>query len=104
MQRTVLEPLLKMLSSTFICQKLKLPVMNLLENEASDQTGSRSMRTRSLCASRNFPKKLAFASLSILNVFTFVLYKLNQCNLLYSVVSAIQQYIQTDLTDSSGSK
>lgn len=77
--------------------------MNLLENEASDRTGSRSVRTRSLCASRSFPKNLAFAPLGILKVFTFVLYKLDKNSLLYSDVSAIQQCIQTDLTDSSGS-
>lgn len=71
-QRKVLDPLLKMLSSTLICWKLKLPVMNLLESEVSDQTGSRSMRARSLCASRSFPKKLAFAPPGNLKVFTFV--------------------------------
>lgn len=72
MQRKVLDPLLKMLSSTLIFWKLKLPVTNLLENEAPDQTGSRSVRTRSLCASRSFPEKLALAPLGNSNVFTFV--------------------------------
>lgn len=48
MHRKVLDPLLKMLSSTLLCRKLKLPVMTLLEAEASAQTGSRSVRTSAL--------------------------------------------------------
>lgn len=48
MDRKVLDPLLKMLSSTLLCWKLKLPVMTLLGAEASAQTGSRSVRTWAL--------------------------------------------------------
>lgn len=53
-----------------------------MEDEVSDQTGPRSVRTRSHCASRNFPKQLAFAPLGILKVFVFVLYRLDQHSLL----------------------
>lgn len=96
--------LLKMLSSTLICWKLKLPVMTLLEAEASARTGSRSVRTCRVCASRDFPKHLAVAPLGILKVFPPVLCELAQHSRLCGVVRAAQQHIQTDLTHQQAAK
>lgn len=96
--------LLKMLSLTLICWKLKLPVMTLLEAEASARTGSRSVRTCRVCASRDFPKHLAVAPLGILKVFLPVLCELAQHSRLCGVVRAAQQHIQTDLTHLQAAK
>lgn len=104
MRRIVLDPLLKMLSLTLICWKLKLPVMTLLEAEVSAQTGSRGVRTCCLCASRDFPKHLAVAPLWILKVFPPVLCELAQHSRMCGVVRATQQHIQTDLTHQQAAK
>lgn len=102
MHRMILH-LLKMLSSTLICWTLKLPVMTLLEAEASAQTGSRSVRKCCLCALRDFPKHLAVALLEILKVFPPVLCELAQHSRLCDV-RATQQHIQTDLTHQQAAK
>lgn len=97
MHRIVLDLLLKMLTSTFICWKLKLPVMLLLEAEVSAQTGSRGVRMRCLCASRGFPEPLAAAVLGILELFPPVRGELAQHSGLGGVRAA-QQHIPADLT------
>lgn len=93
MHRKVLDWLLKMLSSTLICWKLKLPLMTLLEAEASAQTGSRSVRTCRVCASRDFPKHLAVAPLGILKVFLPVLCELAQHSRLWCWESSTSKLI-----------
>lgn len=104
MHRKVLDPLLKMLRSTLICWRLKLPVMTVLVAEVSAQTGSRSVRTCWLCASRDFPKCLAAAPLGILKVFPPVLCELAQHSQLCGVVRASRQHIQTELTHQQAAK
>lgn len=78
--------------------------MTLLEAEASARTGSRSVRTCRVCASRDFPKHLAVAPLGILKVFPPVLCELAQHSRLCGVVRAAQQHIQTDLTHQQAAK
>lgn len=104
MHRIILDLLLKMLSSTLICWKLKLPVMTLLEAEVSAQTGSRGVRMYCLCASRDFPEHLAVAPFGILKVFPSVLCELAQHSRLCGVVRAAQQHIPTDLTHQQAAK